>query len=269
MRIDGGTVSRAMRTPEGATQLRVQSKGSMVEAEAWGPGAGWIIDALPDLVGATDRPETFRPRHRIVREMHRRSAGMRQCRCPTVCEILVPIILEQKVTTVEALRSYRALVLAWGEPAPGPPGLRLPPAACTLARMPYQDWHRFGIERRRAETIRGACARTNALERLAAESSREAQRKLTSMPGIGPWTAAEVARVALGDTDAVRLGDYHLPHIVSWALAAEPRADDQRMMELLEPYRGQRARAVRLIELSGISPPRRAPRQRLRAIGPI
>jgi 3-methyladenine DNA glycosylase/8-oxoguanine DNA glycosylase len=135
--------------------------------------------------------------------------------------------------------------------------------------MPYQDWHRFGIERRRAETIRGACSRANALERLAAEPPLEAQRKLTCLPGIGRWTAAEVARVALGDPDAVRLGDYHLPHIVSWVLAAEPRADDRRMMELLEPYRGQRARAVRLIELSGISPPRRAPRRRLRSIAPI
>jgi 3-methyladenine DNA glycosylase/8-oxoguanine DNA glycosylase len=269
MRIEGGTVRRAMRTPEGVTQVRLQSKQNIVHARAWGPGSSWIAAALPDLVGADDRPESFEPRHAVVREMHRRTTGMRQCRCPTICEILVPIVLEQKVTTIEALRSYRALVMAWGELAPGPPGLRVPPAAATLASKPYQDWHRFGVERRRAETIRAVCSRASAIERLAAAPPGEAQQKLMSIPGIGPWSAAEVARVALGDPDAVRPGDYHLPHLVSWALAGEPRSDDARMMELLAPYRGHRARAVRLIELSGSRPPRRAPRQRLRSIALI
>jgi hypothetical protein len=38
------------------------------------------------------------------------------------------------------------------------------------------------------------------------------------------------------------------------------------MMELLEPYKGHRARAALLIELSGNTPPRRAPRMRVRDI---
>jgi 3-methyladenine DNA glycosylase/8-oxoguanine DNA glycosylase len=78
-----------------------------------------------------------------------------------------------------------------------------------------------------------------------------------------------VARVALGDRDAVSVGDYHLPHVVAYALAGERRADDARMLELLEPYAGQRARAVRLIEASGVGPPRRAPRVALRRIEAI
>jgi 3-methyladenine DNA glycosylase/8-oxoguanine DNA glycosylase len=92
------------------------------------------------------------------------------------------------------------------------------------------------------------------------------QPALRSLPGVGPWTAAEVAGVALGDPDAVSVGDYHLPHQVTWALAGEPRGDDGRMLELLEPYRGQRGRALRLITLAGIGPPRRAPRAPLRSI---
>ncbi len=97
-------------------------------------------------------------------------------------------------------------------------------------------------------------------------STADAFARLTALPGVGPWTAAEVARVALGDTDAVSVGDYHLPHQVAWALAGEPRADDDRMLELLEPYRGHRARVVRLIEAAGILAPRHGPRRPLRAI---
>jgi 3-methyladenine DNA glycosylase/8-oxoguanine DNA glycosylase len=258
-----------MRTPEGPVQVRLQSKGTTVEAEAWGPGARWTIEAVPSLVGAGDRPDAFAPQHPLIRQLHRQTPGMRLCRCPTVCEILVPIILEQKVTTLEALRSYRAVVLALGEPAPGPPGLRLPPAPHKLATMPYYEWHRFGVERRRAETIARLCSRAPALERLAEGSADEAQRKLLTLPGVGPWTAAEVARVALGDPDAVRLGDFHLPHLVSWVLEGKPRSDDARMLELLRPYRGHRARVVRLIELSGMRPPRHAPHRRLRSIASI
>jgi 3-methyladenine DNA glycosylase/8-oxoguanine DNA glycosylase len=266
MQFERGAVRRAMRTPQGPAQVRIEASGNIIEAEAWGPGAGWIIESLPAMVGVHDHPESFQPHHQVVYESHRRAPGLRLLRCPTVCEILVPTILEQKITSVEARRSYRALVVSLGEPAPGPAGLRLPPAPGTLAHLPYYEWHRFGIERRRAETIRGACSRAAALERLSTVASEEAMRGLLSLPGVGLWTAAEVCRVALGDHDAVRIGDYHLPHLVSWVLAGEARSDDSRMMQLLEPYRGERARAVRLIELSGMAPARRAPRRRLRSI---
>ena len=83
---------------------------------------------------------------------------------------------------------------------------------------------------------------------------------MTALPGLGPWTAAEVAVRALGDPDAVSVGDFHLKHLVSWALAREPRGTDERMLELLEPYAGHRAHVVRLLELSGLRPPRYGPR---------
>jgi 3-methyladenine DNA glycosylase/8-oxoguanine DNA glycosylase len=269
MRSEGSGVRRAMRTPEGPAQVWIRSEGNKVVAQAWGPGGLWVLELLPDLVGAADSPGSFEAHHPLVRDLHRRASGMRLMRCPTVCEILVPTIIEQKVTTLEACRSYRALVMGLGEPAPGPRGLRLPPSAPTLAGTPYYELHRFGIERRRADMIRDACMRAATLERLALLTPAEAQRKLMALPGVGPWTAAEVARVALGDPDAVRLGDFHLPHLVAWVLAGEARSDDKRMIELLEPYRGQRARVVRLIEMSGLWPERRAPRRRVRSIAAL
>ena len=47
-------------------------------------------------------------------------------------ESLVPAILEQKVTGIEAFRAWRALVVRYGERAPGPPGTR----ACASRRRP-------------------------------------------------------------------------------------------------------------------------------------
>jgi 3-methyladenine DNA glycosylase/8-oxoguanine DNA glycosylase len=75
----------------------------------------------------------------------------------------------------------------------------------------------------------------------------DAHARLRAIPGVGPWTSARIAMLALGDPDAVLIGDLHLPHLVSSALAGEPRGSDERMLELLEPYRGHRARVVRLL----------------------
>jgi hypothetical protein len=56
---------------------------------------------------------------------------------------------------------------------------------------------------------------------------------------------------------------------VTWSLAGERRGSDERMLELLEPYRGQRGRVVRLLELAGSGPARRGPRMASRCIAAI
>jgi 3-methyladenine DNA glycosylase/8-oxoguanine DNA glycosylase len=170
-------------------------------------------------------------------------------------------ILEQKVTGIEARRAWRGLVLAHAEPAPGPSDLLLPPDPARVAEMPYFAMHPLGVERRRAEVLRAACARTSRIEALCDDPPREARAWLERLYGIGPWTAAQVAHIALGDADAVSVGDFHMPHMVCWALAHEPRGTDERMLELLEPYRGHRARVQRLLLASGVAAPRFGPRQ--------
>jgi 3-methyladenine DNA glycosylase/8-oxoguanine DNA glycosylase len=192
--------------------------------------------------------------------------GVRTPRSRAVIEAIVPLIIEQKVVGAEARRGYRRLVRTYGEPAPGTSDLLLPVAPDVLARIPYYSFHPFGIERKRADTVRRSCAHARWLETAADLPSLQAQRRLTAVRGVGRWTACEVARVAFGDPDAVPLGDYHLPHLVSWVLTGEPKGSDERMLELLEPYRGQRGSALRLIELSGMHPPRRGPRMPMRSI---
>jgi 3-methyladenine DNA glycosylase/8-oxoguanine DNA glycosylase len=154
-------------------------------------------------------------------------------------------------------------VRAYGEPAPGPAalptGLRVPPAPEAWRRVPSWVWHRAGVDLSRSRAVVTAAASAGRLEQLADLAPDEATRRLRSLPGIGAWTAAEVAQRALGDADAVSVGDFHLAALVGAALVGEP-VDDDAMLDLLEPYRGHRYRAVRMIELSGVSLPRRGPR---------
>jgi 3-methyladenine DNA glycosylase/8-oxoguanine DNA glycosylase len=184
---------------------------------------------------------------------------------------LIAAVLEQKVVGLEARRAWGRMSYALGEPAPGPapPGLTLPPAPERLAATPPWVFHRCGVERKRADTIRRAMARAPRVEGAAALPLEAAYRRLRALPGVGAWSAAEVGLVALGDADAVSLGDHHLPSQVSWALAGERTGTDERMLELLEPYRGHRGRVLRLLAVGGLFPPRRGPRTALRSIATI
>jgi 3-methyladenine DNA glycosylase/8-oxoguanine DNA glycosylase len=267
-RIRGREVVRALRTEAGPATLHLVSTGpSTVEAEAWGPGGEAALDGAPGLVGALDDAAGFLPVHPIVAETWRRRPGVRLTRSGQVVQALIPAIVEQKVTGHEARRAYERLTVATGEPAPGPlQGLRLPPDPARVAELGTFAFHPFGVERRRAEVLRRVGREAARLDALVAAEPAEARARLQAIPGIGPWTAAEVARLALGDPDAVSIGDYHLPNLVAWALAGEARADDERMLELLEPYRGHRGRVQRLLEASGVAAPRFGPRMPIRAI---
>ncbi|MFI9203289.1 DNA-3-methyladenine glycosylase family protein [Streptomyces sp. NPDC053048] len=255
-----GSIWRASRTPQGPGTLRL-TRTDTVHAEAWGPGADWLLDNLPALLGADDDPAAFTPRHRLVHESHRRNPGLRLARTGLVLESLIPSILEQKVTSDEAYRSWRQLLQRHGDPAPGPdPDLRVMPDPRTWALIPSWEWHKAGVDGKRSATIVRAARAAARLEEAASMDEPQAAARLRAIPGIGPWTAAETLQRTNGAADAVTVGDLHLPRIVGYALTGFRGADDEAMLELLTPYEGQRHRACRLILLSGATLPRRAPR---------
>jgi 3-methyladenine DNA glycosylase/8-oxoguanine DNA glycosylase len=178
-----------------------------------------------------------------------------------VLDAAVAAVLGNRVQTVLARRSLTLLRLRHGEPAPGPwTQLQLLPSAARLASLSYPELHLCGLERVRAELLRRLGVEASRLEAAAADGIETLRRRLLAMPGVGPWTTATVLSEASGDPDAVLLGDYHMPHLVCWALAGEARGTDERMLQLLEPYAGQRARAVTLLFQAGLRAPRRGPR---------
>ncbi len=270
MRLGSREALRATRTPDGPATLHLRSHGHEVAARAWGPGAGWALENAPFLVGASDDAAGFEPRDPVVADLHRRLPGLRVGGTLNPVEALVPTILEQKVTGIEARRSYSKIVGKYGEPAPGPADLWVPPSPEDVSAIPSWSWHEVGVERRRAECVRRVCRSAHRIEQVCAtRPPPEARRILTSIPGVGMWTAAHTAMLAMGDADAVLVGDYHIPHLVTWTLTGQPRGSDELMLELLEPYRGHRCRVIRLILAGGERPARRAPHRALRQIARI
>jgi 3-methyladenine DNA glycosylase/8-oxoguanine DNA glycosylase len=271
MRLDGPTAWRATRTSQGPATLALTADGAQeISARAWGPGAAAVLDTLPDLLGERDDATAFLPRHRVVADLHRRFRGLRMTATNAVFEALIPTVLAQRVTSIEAHTAAVRLAARLGDQAPGPDAtLRLPPSPQQIATLPSWDYHRLGIERQRADTLRRAARVAGRLEETATMPRAAAMDRLRALPGIGPWTAAIVATRAFGDADAVPIGDYHLPHMVSWALCGEARGSDERMLELLEPYRGHRGRVLRLLLAGGMHEPRFGPRRPLRSIAAI
>ncbi|MFH8620286.1 DNA-3-methyladenine glycosylase family protein [Streptomyces sp. NPDC017979] len=259
-----GAVWRTARTPAGPGTLCVRSGGAGdVVAEAWGDGAEWLLDALPGLLGAADEPDAFTPRHRLVAYSRHRRPGLRLTRTGLVMESLIPSVLEQKVTTDEAYRAWRLLVRKYGEPAPGPAagaGMYVLPETRAWALVPSWEWHRAGVDDKRAATIVRAARVARRLEEAVAMEPEAAMARLELVPGVGPWTSAETVQRSHGAPDALTLGDLHLPRIVGYALAGDRDADDAAMLELLAPYAGQRHRAARYVLLGGRIPPRRKPK---------
>jgi len=253
------------RAQDGSGRAVAEGRATLVHAAAWGAGAAWLLAALPGLLGAEDTPEGFAPEDPLMRGLVRQHPGLRIGRSGLVLEALVPAVLEQKVVGMEATRAWRLLLWRFGEPAPGPVprGMRIPPAAQTWAAIPSWEWHRAGVEAVRARTIAAAARVAGRLEEIVAMPSEAADRRLRALPGIGPWTSAEVRQRACGDADAVSVGDYHLPAIVGLALAGRA-VDDAGMLELLAPYRGHRHRAATLAGLSGARRARRGPRMAVR-----
>ncbi len=263
-RVDAdNAIWRAVRTPVGPGTLRLALRRgtTTVVGSAWGPGADWLLDRIPRLCGEDDDPAGFVPVHPVLRDAAARNPGWRITRSDLLVEVLVPCILEQKVTGRQARASWRELVRRFGDPAPGPApaGMMVPPGAATWLRIPSWEWHRAGVEPARSQAVLTACRHAGRLEETLTLGSAVADQRLRALPGIGVWTSAECRQRSHGDPDAVTIGDFHLPHIVGVALTGR-RVDDAGMLELLEPYAGHRYRVTRLIELSGLPNPRYGPR---------
>lgn len=264
MLVDGQTLWRASRTPHGVATLALRQSSEGIHATAWGAGAEWALAQLPGLCGADDDASDFDvSEHPLLAEVARRNPGLRLTRTDLVFDALASAVIEQKVTSLQAFGGWRVLITRFGDRAPGPTPrpMSAPPTIDGWRRIPSWSWHQAGVEPPQSRAIVRAADRGQRISDvvLAAPSGAERDRILTSLPGIGAWTAAETRVRALGDPDAVSTGDYHLAHEVGFALTGS-RVDDEGMLELLSPWAGHRQRVIRLVLAGGHREARRGPR---------
>ncbi len=255
---------RATHTPDGAGTVRIRWSAEDVHVDAWGPGGTWLGSRAGAMLGESDVAVDVAALHPAVHRALSTAAPAPLGRSDDLYHELLPTILGQRITGGEAADQWRRLVTRFGSPAPGPlPRLLLAPSPAQMLAVTSWDAHRLGIERSRLQALRGIARHADHLWDWAALPPAQCAARLARIPGVGQWTIGCVLRTALGDPDAIAVGDYHLKNQVCWALAGEPRGTDERMLELLTPYAGQRGRVVAALLADGWSAPKFGPRQRV------
>lgn len=255
-RRERGRFVKSARSPEGPVTVELtEIRAGLIGARAWGPGASWTLDRVFGWLGGDDHPETFAPASERVVKLVREVPGLRLGCSPFPYDLHASFVLQQRVTHGEAAASYYAIARRFGDDAPGPYGTVIFPAYDVLRRVPSYELMRLGVEQKRAGALMEAARLATRVQAAAERSLEEARKLLYAIPGTGPWTAEHMMGFAFGDPDAVPTGDVHIPHDVSFTLTGEPWGSDERMVELLEPFRGHRFRVLRLVALAGPTRP--------------
>lgn len=266
-------IERATITPfgAGATQIRL-AESRVVEVTQWGPGGPWLAERAARL-SATDAAfvptAPLNAHHHALQRAERELGTLLLPATDTPYHELLPAILGQRITAAQALAQWAALCDRYGERAPGPLGLQLPPSPQRLRSIPAWEFHRLGIEQQRARTLQTAARYSQYIDRTRDLPGEAARHALMKLPGIGAWTAAVTIGVSHGDPDALPVGDFHVKNTVAWALRGVPRGTDDEMLDTLAGYHGQRWRVVRMLEKSGHGAPRFAPKRRLLPIAQL
>ncbi|HWD04260.1 MAG TPA: DNA-3-methyladenine glycosylase 2 family protein [Amycolatopsis sp.] len=265
-RAERGVWWLAANTPSGTGTLALLRRpDGVVEADAWGDGAAFLLDGVPALLGAEDDDSGFVAHHPAIASARRDVPGLRLGSTRRVWDSLMLAVLEQKVTGKEAIRSWAQLCRWFGTPAPGPgpAELRVPPSPVAIRSIVDWNWHRIGVDLKRRTALINAARAAHRLEEAVALRGPAGRALLRTISGIGVWTAAEIAQRGWGDADAVSFGDYNISNMVGHTLLGH-RIDDEEMARVLAPYAPHRQRAVRYLEARGSRAPRRGPRIELR-----
>lgn len=290
VRVGRGTVRRAEPGPAGALVYEARGDGAGVALEVWGPPATPSADAEAALhaargwAGLHDDPAGFAEvalRHPVLTELALRLGTPLLSRLPRVAEAVGRAVVAQLVQGVEAGRSIARVSALLGTPVPaalgsgGAGGLWTWPTAAAVGATPAWRLRPCGVSLRGVRALHAAAVADDRLTEAAAAADWPLlDRLLRGLPGVGAWTSAET-RLALGDADAVSVGDYHLPSVIGTALAGPRRGGrgawtDADLLEVLAPFAPHRGRVIRLLESAAVRglvprPARRAPRAALSA----
>ncbi len=262
-RLGPGELLQAVRTPDGPATVHIRVSAGQVDAQAWGPGREWVLEAVQGYLGLDAPPLRFGGQLASIEARH---PGVRRSRALNGFDVLVNHVIRQRVAWRDAVQTQLALLRAHAEPAPGPGELRLPLAPEQFHALGAADLAVFGLERKRASALLQVATRAERIRSWFGLPREELALRLQALPGIGPWTCTMVQAIGLGEDDVVPLGDYALPSMVTWVLSGEPRGNDARMLELLEPWAGRRFRVIHLLWAAGKTAPRFGPG--IRGVGP-
>ena len=257
-------IERATHTPlgPGTIAIDVTADGAH-HLQVWGDGGSWLADRHQRLTArATATPRITAQHPTLERAVHH-IGHLQLPATDTPYHEVLPAILGQRITAAQAMSQWSALCTQFGELAPGPLGLRLPPSPARLARVTSWEFHRLGIERQRASTLHVAARHAAFIDRTRDLDGAAARSALMALPGIGVWTAAVAIGVSHGDPDALPVGDFHVKNTVAHALTGKARGSDDDMLDTLAAYAGTRWLVVRVLEKAGLTAPRLAPKRRI------
>jgi DNA-3-methyladenine glycosylase II len=152
---------------------------------------------------------------------------------------LVLNILEQQVSLASAHAAYRRLEQRVGKVTPK-----------RLLALSDDSLRAVGFSRQKAAYARGvaqACLAGFDFDAVCAMDDAAAERVLTALPGVGPWTAHVYLMMALGRPDVFPARDLALQIAVqeTWRLRARPGVDE--MLRRAEAWRPERSSAARLL----------------------
>jgi 3-methyladenine DNA glycosylase/8-oxoguanine DNA glycosylase len=236
-----------------AAAIEVVRDGAALQVRAFGENAEELATEAAEGMGQRDGYGEFMTTDTGVLRLHRMLPGLRVLRVPWLYDMTCSAILQQRIRTVDAMRDWRRITQRYGSDAPL--GLRAFPPAEVLATVPEFELERMGIDAKRAKTLLRFANEMRFVSLRPSMNFARLRQTLLRVSGIGPWTTETVMGYGAGDTDAAIPGDLHLPRIVCYALAGERDSSDERMMELLEPFRGHRFRIIRLLCAAGVDTP--------------
>ncbi|HLZ72275.1 MAG TPA: AlkA N-terminal domain-containing protein [Dehalococcoidia bacterium] len=261
-RADLGCYRRLFALPDGLllAELRPGEAGSLVLTVRGVAGGHQPCEADVQAVAATltrtlgleDDLADFRDAaagDAALAGLVRRFAGLRLISTPAPFEAFVWAVLGQQISLHVAFRLKAALVQRCGAPAEidGTVFWAFPTARVLAAQNP-DELAALGLGRRKAATIVHVAGLVAGgalkLERLAALPLDEAERELTALHGVGPWTARYTLLRGLRLADACPVSDGGLMaacgslyDLGRKATSAEVEAFSERW----RPYRGYAA----------------------------
>jgi AraC family transcriptional regulator of adaptative response / DNA-3-methyladenine glycosylase II len=253
-RVDGSTIYKALATPDGSALLeisletprawcRIHSRTKLEQRSVAALHAAAVrMLGLAADVGAFESRAGRDPR---IAALFARRRGLRLPLTPTVFDGLCWAIIGQQINIAFASALRREILMLAGDEIHG---MRTHPAAGRVAEISVDALTRRRFSRSKAEYLIGA-AQAAAEGRLAAESLRRAsavsaEKSLTGLRGIGPWTARYTLMRGAGFADCAPIGDVALAAALQRLTAARERPGPGEVEALMQPFSPHRSIAT-------------------------